>query len=122
MHYCVRCVVFQHSGQEFHEDLYPDTAGTTPAMSAEEWWQGGNKQVKGSPLSTSLSGLHTVRTHQAISSVCPQVEKVSLQPDKQPKPKAPPAKQMPAKKELASRGSKEVRDTSVEKGFSSTWS
>lgn len=39
------CVVLQNSGQEFHDDLYPDTAGTTPAMSAEEWWQGGNKQV-----------------------------------------------------------------------------
>uniref|UniRef100_A0A8C9ZY86 Coronin n=1 Tax=Sander lucioperca TaxID=283035 RepID=A0A8C9ZY86_SANLU len=36
----------KHSGQEFHEDLYPDTVGTTPAMSAEEWWKGGNKQVK----------------------------------------------------------------------------
>uniref|UniRef100_A0A8D0A6C3 Coronin n=1 Tax=Sander lucioperca TaxID=283035 RepID=A0A8D0A6C3_SANLU len=57
----------KHSGQEFHEDLYPDTVGTTPAMSAEEWWKGGNKQVK----------------------------KVSLHPDKQPKQKAPPAKQMP---------------------------
>lgn len=86
--------------------------GTTPAMSAEEWWQGGNKQVEGSPLSKSLSGLHTVRSLQTISSVvCPQVEKVSLHPDKQPKPKAPPAKQMPAKKELASGGSKDVRDT-----------
>ncbi|XP_070779150.1 coronin-7 [Enoplosus armatus] len=69
----------KHSGQEFHEDLYPDTVGTAPAMSAEEWWQGGNKQV----------------------------EKVSLHPDKQPKAKAPPAKQMPAKKEQASGGSKE---------------
>uniref|UniRef100_A0A8C2XFJ8 Coronin n=1 Tax=Cyclopterus lumpus TaxID=8103 RepID=A0A8C2XFJ8_CYCLU len=36
----------KHSSQEFHEDLYPDTVGTTPAMSAEEWWKGGNKQVK----------------------------------------------------------------------------
>uniref|UniRef100_A0AAX7SDS3 Coronin n=1 Tax=Astatotilapia calliptera TaxID=8154 RepID=A0AAX7SDS3_ASTCA len=27
---------------EFHDDLYPDTVGTTPAMSAEEWWKGGN--------------------------------------------------------------------------------
>ncbi|KAF1379510.1 hypothetical protein PFLUV_G00176790 [Perca fluviatilis] len=69
----------KHSGQEFHEDLYPDTVGTTPAMSADEWWKGGNKQV----------------------------EKVSLHPDKQPKQKAPPAKQMAAKKELASGGSKE---------------
>lgn len=38
--------VLQHSSQEFHEDIYPDTVGSTPAMSAEEWWQGGNKQVK----------------------------------------------------------------------------
>uniref|UniRef100_A0A096MDT7 Coronin n=1 Tax=Poecilia formosa TaxID=48698 RepID=A0A096MDT7_POEFO len=57
------------SGQEFHDDLYPDTAGTTPAMSAEEWWKGGNKQV----------------------------DKVSLHPDKRPKPAA---KQTPVKKEL----------------------
>uniref|UniRef100_A0A3P8WI39 Coronin n=1 Tax=Cynoglossus semilaevis TaxID=244447 RepID=A0A3P8WI39_CYNSE len=57
---CIVPVSYQvprkHSGQEFHDDLYPDTAGTTAAMSAEEWWQGGNKQV----------------------------EKVSLHPDKQP--------------------------------------
>nr|XP_046270726.1 coronin-7 isoform X1 [Scatophagus argus] len=80
---CVVPISYQvprkHSGQEFQEDLYPDTVGTTAAMSAEEWWHGGNKQV----------------------------EKVSLHPDKQPKPKAPPAKQVPAKKELASGGSKE---------------
>ncbi|XP_029363747.1 coronin-7-like isoform X2 [Echeneis naucrates] len=69
----------KHSGQEFHEDLYPDTMGTTPAMPAEEWWQGGNKQV----------------------------EKVSLHPDKRPKAKLPPAKQMPAKKEVASGERKE---------------
>ncbi|KAF3846347.1 hypothetical protein F7725_003425 [Dissostichus mawsoni] len=69
----------KHTGQEFHDDLYPDTVGTTPAMSAEEWWKGGNKQV----------------------------EKVSLNPDKQPKLKAPPAKQVAAKKELISGGSKE---------------
>ncbi|XP_031733589.1 coronin-7-like isoform X4 [Anarrhichthys ocellatus] len=54
----------KQSSQEFHEDLYPDTVGTTPAMTAEEWWKGGNKQV----------------------------EKVSLQPDKLPKSKAAPAK------------------------------
>uniref|UniRef100_A0A673AMB8 Coronin n=1 Tax=Sphaeramia orbicularis TaxID=375764 RepID=A0A673AMB8_9TELE len=75
----------KNSGFEFHADLYPDTVGTTPAMSAEEWWKGGNKQV----------------------------EKVSLHPDKQPKPKATPASQTPAKKELTSRGSKEVRNIST---------
>ncbi|KAM3597362.1 uncharacterized protein V6R79_003588 [Siganus canaliculatus] len=63
----------KNSGHEFHEDLYPDTAGTTAAMSAEEWWQGGNKQV----------------------------DKVSLHPDKQPKPKAPAAKKELAKEDPA---------------------
>uniref|UniRef100_A0A8C6TF04 Coronin n=1 Tax=Neogobius melanostomus TaxID=47308 RepID=A0A8C6TF04_9GOBI len=47
----------KNSGHEFHADLYPDTVGATPAMSAGEWWQGGNKQM----------------------------EKVSLNPDKRPK-------------------------------------
>uniref|UniRef100_A0A669EMK9 Coronin n=1 Tax=Oreochromis niloticus TaxID=8128 RepID=A0A669EMK9_ORENI len=78
---CFILFVFQNSGHEFHDDLYPDTVGTTPAMSAEEWWKGGNKQV----------------------------ERVSLHPDKRPKQKAAPAKQTPAKKEVASGGSKEVR-------------
>lgn len=40
-------LLLQQSGQEFHEDLFPDTAGSTAAMSAEEWWQGGDKQVGG---------------------------------------------------------------------------
>uniref|UniRef100_A0A8C6WNT1 Coronin n=1 Tax=Neogobius melanostomus TaxID=47308 RepID=A0A8C6WNT1_9GOBI len=48
---------------EFHADLYPDTVGATPAMSAGEWWQGGNKQVP--------------------------MEKVSLNPDKRPKTRVP---------------------------------
>ncbi|XP_024127253.1 coronin-7 [Oryzias melastigma] len=77
---CVVPISYQvprkNSGYEFQEDLYPDTAGTTPAMSAEEWWQGGNKQVK----------------------------KVSLHPDKQPKP---PAKQAPVMKDKPSEGSKD---------------
>uniref|UniRef100_A0A7N5ZY29 Coronin n=1 Tax=Anabas testudineus TaxID=64144 RepID=A0A7N5ZY29_ANATE len=69
---CIVPISYQVPRKEFHEDLYPDTVGTTPAMSAVEWWGGGNKQV----------------------------EKVSLHPDKRPKPKAPPAKQTPAKKDL----------------------
>uniref|UniRef100_A0A7N6AKW8 Coronin n=1 Tax=Anabas testudineus TaxID=64144 RepID=A0A7N6AKW8_ANATE len=64
---CIVPISYQVPRKEFHEDLYPDTVGTTPAMSAVEWWGGGNKQV----------------------------EKVSLHPDKRPKPKAPPAKQTP---------------------------
>uniref|UniRef100_A0A8C6KGN9 Coronin n=1 Tax=Nothobranchius furzeri TaxID=105023 RepID=A0A8C6KGN9_NOTFU len=55
---CIVPISYQVPRKEFHEDLYPDTVGTTPAMSAEEWWQGGNQQV----------------------------EKVSLHPDKRPKP------------------------------------
>uniref|UniRef100_A0A8C2Z370 Coronin n=1 Tax=Cyclopterus lumpus TaxID=8103 RepID=A0A8C2Z370_CYCLU len=51
--------------QEFHEDLYPDTVGTTPAMSAEEWWKGGNKQVK------DLRSLHK---EVDIVSVCPSIK------------------------------------------------
>uniref|UniRef100_A0AAX7TNT8 Coronin n=1 Tax=Astatotilapia calliptera TaxID=8154 RepID=A0AAX7TNT8_ASTCA len=82
---CILPISYQvprkNSGHEFHDDLYPDTVGTTPAMSAEEWWKGGNKQV----------------------------ERISLHPDKRPKQKAAPAKQTPAKKEVASGGSKEVR-------------
>lgn len=66
----------KNSGYEFHDDLYPDTVGTTPAMSADEWWQGGNKQV----------------------------DKVSLHPDKRPKPAA---KHTSVKKELPSGGTKE---------------
>uniref|UniRef100_A0A8C6TKV8 Coronin n=1 Tax=Neogobius melanostomus TaxID=47308 RepID=A0A8C6TKV8_9GOBI len=54
----------KNSGHEFHADLYPDTVGATPAMSAGEWWQGGNKQVP--------------------------MEKVSLNPDKRPKIAVPP--------------------------------
>ncbi|XP_067407212.1 coronin-7 [Emydura macquarii macquarii] len=32
--------------QEFHEDLFPDTAGPVPAASAQGWWAGDNKQVE----------------------------------------------------------------------------
>ncbi|KAJ8398767.1 hypothetical protein AAFF_G00419640 [Aldrovandia affinis] len=67
------------SGQDFHADLYPDTVGQTPAMSAEEWWQGENRQV----------------------------QRVSLHPDKRPKPGATATNKEPAKKVLSSGRSKE---------------
>ncbi|XP_061740819.1 coronin-7 isoform X3 [Nerophis ophidion] len=67
------------SAHDFHADLYPDTAGVTPAMTAEEWWAGGNKQV----------------------------QRVSLHPDKQLKAKATAANQKPAKKDLISGDTKE---------------
>lgn len=41
--------------------------------------------------------------------ICPQVEKVSLNPDKRPKTETLPAKETPAKKELTTGGSKEVK-------------
>uniref|UniRef100_H3A9G4 Coronin 7 n=1 Tax=Latimeria chalumnae TaxID=7897 RepID=H3A9G4_LATCH len=45
------------SYKEFHEDLFPDTSGNIPSMSAEEWWNGANKQVRKVSLNpTKLSG------------------------------------------------------------------
>ncbi|KAJ8346047.1 hypothetical protein SKAU_G00302400 [Synaphobranchus kaupii] len=76
------------SGQDFHADLYPDTVGQTPAVSAQEWWAGENRQV----------------------------QRVSLHPDKRPKPSATATKKEPAKKELPSGRSKEEVPT----GFSSS--
>ncbi|CAL8304645.1 unnamed protein product [Merluccius merluccius] len=67
------------SSQDFHADLYPDTVGCTPAQSAEEWWQGGNKQV----------------------------DKVSLNPDKRSQAKAPSANKVPPPKNLPIGRSKE---------------
>uniref|UniRef100_A0AAZ3PZ70 Coronin n=1 Tax=Oncorhynchus tshawytscha TaxID=74940 RepID=A0AAZ3PZ70_ONCTS len=43
------------SGQEFHADLYPDTLGRTAAMSAAEWWKGGEKQLPSSSAAPSRS-------------------------------------------------------------------
>uniref|UniRef100_A0A672HVV8 Coronin n=1 Tax=Salarias fasciatus TaxID=181472 RepID=A0A672HVV8_SALFA len=76
---CIVPISYQVPRKEFHDDLYPDTVGTTAAMTAEEWWQGGNQQV----------------------------EKVSLNPNKRPKTKATPEKPASAKKGLISGGSKE---------------
>ncbi|XP_077590419.1 coronin-7-like isoform X1 [Stigmatopora nigra] len=71
----------KNPGHEFHADLYPDTAGLTPPMSADEWWQGGNKQV----------------------------EKVSLNPaDKRPKSEAPVAKPAPKNMDAISGDMKEA--------------
>ncbi|XP_061701772.1 coronin-7-like isoform X1 [Syngnathoides biaculeatus] len=62
----------KNSGHDFHADLYPDTAGASPAMSADEWWRGGDKQV----------------------------QRVSVHPDKRPKAaKAPAANPTPARKD-----------------------
>uniref|UniRef100_A0A8C3JWX5 Coronin n=1 Tax=Calidris pygmaea TaxID=425635 RepID=A0A8C3JWX5_9CHAR len=38
-------LVPRKSVQEFHEDLFPDCAGTLPGTSAQAWWAGDNQQV-----------------------------------------------------------------------------
>uniref|UniRef100_A0A673K638 Coronin n=1 Tax=Sinocyclocheilus rhinocerous TaxID=307959 RepID=A0A673K638_9TELE len=58
------------AGQDFHADLYPDTVGHTPAMTAEDWWKGENKQVltsSGLEASTSSSPLSTPSSSAAPS-------------------------------------------------------
>lgn len=69
---------------------------------------GGRKQAGNVSLIGRPSSCCTVHTTETTGSTRPQVDKVSLHPDKRPKQKAPPAKQT-AKKDLASAGSKEVR-------------
>uniref|UniRef100_A0A8C5CU86 Coronin n=1 Tax=Gadus morhua TaxID=8049 RepID=A0A8C5CU86_GADMO len=49
---------------EFHADLYPDTAGRTPAQSAQEWWKGENAQVHPPPPPPPPPPPHT-HTHPA---------------------------------------------------------
>uniref|UniRef100_A0A8C2KS76 Coronin n=1 Tax=Cyprinus carpio TaxID=7962 RepID=A0A8C2KS76_CYPCA len=71
------------AGQDFHADLYPDTVGHTPAMTAEDWWKGENKQV----------------------------ERVSLHPSKRPKPAALSAQETKPK-DLPRGKSKEEASTS----------
>ncbi|NXA41578.1 CORO7 protein, partial [Eudromia elegans] len=41
----VSYVVPRKSLQEFHEDLFPDCAGTVPATTARAWWAGDSEQV-----------------------------------------------------------------------------
>ncbi|XP_052051806.1 coronin-7 [Apodemus sylvaticus] len=54
---------------EFHEDLFPDTAGSVPASDAHTWWAGDNQQVQ----KVSLNPAH--RPHPSfISSLVPTME------------------------------------------------
>uniref|UniRef100_A0A673N6N4 Coronin n=1 Tax=Sinocyclocheilus rhinocerous TaxID=307959 RepID=A0A673N6N4_9TELE len=66
------------AGQDFHADLYPDTVGHTPAMTAEDWWKGENKQVltsqrsassSSSPLSTPSSSADPSRSPSSTSGL-----------------------------------------------------
>ncbi|NXW41310.1 CORO7 protein, partial [Nyctiprogne leucopyga] len=42
----VTYLVPRKSIQDFHEDLFPDCAGTLPATGAQAWWAGDNQQVR----------------------------------------------------------------------------
>ncbi|XP_043945267.1 coronin-7-like [Protopterus annectens] len=70
------------SHQEFHTDLFPDTAGNIPSMTAEEWWNGANKQVEKVTLHPARS------SRKPYISICvpkPQAEekktKTSIKPE-----------------------------------------
>lgn len=93
---------------EFHEDLFPDTAGCIPASDPHAWWVGSNQQVGaltlalqlGWPLPASTCPTHdpTVQLYELSCPVSPslslspawdttffsQVQKVSLHPARRP--------------------------------------
>uniref|UniRef100_A0A9J8AXQ5 Coronin n=1 Tax=Cyprinus carpio carpio TaxID=630221 RepID=A0A9J8AXQ5_CYPCA len=62
-------ISYQVPRKDFHADLYPDTVGHTPAVTAEDWWKGENKQVVTSSVlaSTSSSPLSTPSSSAAPS-------------------------------------------------------
>uniref|UniRef100_A0A674IQV1 Coronin n=1 Tax=Terrapene triunguis TaxID=2587831 RepID=A0A674IQV1_9SAUR len=68
--------------QEFHEDLFPDSTGPVPAVSAQGWWAGDNKQVEKMSLNPARRPRETF-----TSCLCP--------PAQHEEP-APPAAQQPA--------------------------
>lgn len=123
------------AGQDFHADLYPDTAGQTPAMTAEDWWKGENKQVlttfvlfMGNSMNSkgfltenwslwekkceekekvSQTILTFYDIFNSLIRALLQVERVSLHPSKRPKP-ATPSAQETKPKDLPRGKSKEV--------------
>uniref|UniRef100_A0A9J7ZFB3 Coronin n=1 Tax=Cyprinus carpio carpio TaxID=630221 RepID=A0A9J7ZFB3_CYPCA len=48
-------ISYQVPRKDFHADLYPDTVGHTPAVTAEDWWKGENKQVVTSSVLVTAS-------------------------------------------------------------------
>uniref|UniRef100_A0A672HYP2 Coronin n=1 Tax=Salarias fasciatus TaxID=181472 RepID=A0A672HYP2_SALFA len=87
---CIVPISYQVPRKEFHDDLYPDTVGTTAAMTAEEWWQGGNQQVA-SLLSLQLHPVWTQREqlqHSALFSSLRWRKSVST-PTRGPKQSSP---------------------------------
>lgn len=93
---------------EFHEDLFPDTAGCVPASDPHAWWAGSNQQVgprPGWPLHCPVQlsahpASNTCPTSPSDTSLLPQVQKVSLHPAHRPYPSftsclVPPAEPAP---------------------------
>uniref|UniRef100_A0A8C2KTT5 Coronin n=1 Tax=Cyprinus carpio TaxID=7962 RepID=A0A8C2KTT5_CYPCA len=86
-------ISYQVPRKDFHADLYPDTVGHTPAMTAEDWWKGENKQVLSSPSSkfrhiqgavlhrdthiTNLRGLH-LTTPGECDGFCANGQRVAV--------------------------------------------
>lgn len=52
MRHSKACYFLYLQSELFQEDLYPDTPGDIPAVSAEEWWEGVSKE----PILMSLKG------------------------------------------------------------------
>ncbi|XP_009475618.1 PREDICTED: coronin-7-like [Nipponia nippon] len=53
----VSYVVPRKSIQDFHEDLFPDCAGTLPATGAQAWWAGDSQQVSVTRVGVPTSGI-----------------------------------------------------------------
>lgn len=51
---------FSHQSELFQEDLYPDTPGDVPAISAEEWFDGKDEN----PVLISMRGGTQSSTHK----------------------------------------------------------
>uniref|UniRef100_A0A8C5ACB2 Coronin n=1 Tax=Gadus morhua TaxID=8049 RepID=A0A8C5ACB2_GADMO len=101
---CIMPISYQvprKSSQEFHADLYPDTAGRTPAQSAQEWWKGENslntivclpvgEQEAAPGLSASSSTLSSASSSAAPSRSPSSSSGLSTGPGPRPSPTPAP--------------------------------
>nr|XP_033770813.1 coronin-7-like isoform X4 [Geotrypetes seraphini] len=56
------------SVQEFHDDLFPDTAGNIAAASAQDWWTGSNKQLEKVSLDPAKRQQKTITCKLSLST------------------------------------------------------
>uniref|UniRef100_A0A8D1EEZ9 Coronin n=1 Tax=Sus scrofa TaxID=9823 RepID=A0A8D1EEZ9_PIG len=73
---------------EFHEDLFPDAAGSTPASDAQAWWAGSNQQVQRVSLHPARRPLPSF-TSRLVSPAQPSPD--AAQPAKTPAGDADPS-------------------------------